>query len=80
MKFKCHKAGDLKVIIIPDKSRSSYMGFAPPSACRLTAADSLDSLFPMVEIQKLYIIIYIVLLFVVVIIATSIEPPIMEPT
>ena len=27
------------------------MGLAPPSACRLTAADSFDSLFPIYEFE-----------------------------
>ena len=38
-------------IVVPDKSRSSYMGFAPPSACLLTAADSLLSLFPITAVD-----------------------------
>jgi hypothetical protein len=37
--------------VVPDKSRSSYMGFAPPSACLLTAADSLLSLLPITAVD-----------------------------
>ena len=38
-------------MVVPDKSKSSYMGFAPPSACLLTAADSLLSLFPITAVD-----------------------------
>lgn len=33
--------------MLPERSRSWYMGTAPPSACLLTAADSLLSACPM---------------------------------
>ena len=35
--------------MLPERSSRSYMGLEPPSACLLTAADSLLSLFPMTE-------------------------------
>ena len=38
-------------VCLPLKSRSSYIGQEPPSACRLTAADSLLSLFPMLNLK-----------------------------
>ena len=46
-----NKSSFFSQIVVPDKSRSSYMGFAPPSACLLTAADSLLSLFPITAVD-----------------------------
>ena len=51
MNFGFTQAVNQNKNLIPPKSRSSYMGMAPPSACRLTAADSLLSACPIFYVK-----------------------------